>query len=271
MQKEKRVLLTGASSGIGRVTAELLLARGYEIWGTARDISKLPQKDHFHPIAMELTNPQSIDAGFDQAERESGGIDILINNAGNGCFGPIEAFSPAELETQFAILVHAPLHLIRRVLPAMRARNAGTIVNVTSLSVRFPIPFMSAYSAAKAALASFTHALQIELSATRIRVVELQPGDIRTNFQNAMRQITSPINQAYEPARSLVWDKTSHDVEHGPEPEVVACKILEILLAASPLPVAKAGDFFQTRLATLGNRLLPTRLMRWVIRKYYGL
>ena len=178
----QRIFITGASSGIGLLTARVLCGHGHEVWGTSRTLASLPVIERFHPIALDLNDKGSIQTGFDQALAEAGHFDVLINNAGAGVFGPLEGFSDYEFNGQLETLLCGPLRLIRLVLPGMRARRAGLLVNISSLAADFPLPFMAPYSLCKAALSAMSEGLALELAHTDIRVVDVRPGDFATQF-----------------------------------------------------------------------------------------
>src|SRR5581483_1094264 len=125
---------------------------------------------------------------FRGALSEAGHFDVVINNAGSGHFGPGESLSQKEIADQFQVLVFGQLQLIRLALPTMRARGKGLIVNVTSLASRLPVPFMAAYNSAKAAMASFVMSMQLELPNSGVRVIDLQPADINTAFNDAVQK-----------------------------------------------------------------------------------
>src|SRR2546425_2718921 len=158
----KRVFLTGASSGIGLATAKLLVERGDEVWGTSRDVVRLPQMPHLHPVRLDQRDAMSLGENFAAALKDAGHFDVVINNAGSGHFGPGEFLSVDAVHRQFQTVVFAHIELCRLALAAMRAYGSGRIINVTSLASRLPVPFMGAYNAAKAAMASFTMSLQLE-------------------------------------------------------------------------------------------------------------
>ncbi|HET9800793.1 MAG TPA: SDR family NAD(P)-dependent oxidoreductase, partial [Chthoniobacterales bacterium] len=182
----KKVFLTGASSGIGLAIAEALVARGHEVWGTSRNLIRLENVRGLHPVRLDLSDPRSIDDAFKSALAAAGFFDVVINNAGSGHFGPAEHLSDEEIQKQFQTLLFAHLQLMRLALAAMRVRGNGLIINVTSLASRLPVPFMAAYNAAKAAMASFTMSTQLELPDTNVRIVDLQPADICTAFNDAI-------------------------------------------------------------------------------------
>ncbi|HUI05399.1 MAG TPA: SDR family oxidoreductase [Verrucomicrobiae bacterium] len=267
----RTIFLTGASSGIGLETAKLLTAGGFEVWGTSRNPARLPRLPHFHPVEMDLLRPDSIRRGFAEALNESGSFDVLINNAGAGLFGPLESLPPDAVAAQFQLLVQAPLELIRLALPAMRARGRGTIVNVTSLAALLPIPFMAPYSAAKAALSSFTEALRVELSNTAIKVVEVRPGDINTTFHNATKRMDTVADPADQRRVRAAWETELRNMAAAPSPERVARTVRRAITNPNPPPVVTVGGFFQARVAPWGVRLLPPRLLEWALRRYYGI
>ena len=182
----KRVFLTGASSGIGLAIAKLLVAEGHEVWGTSRNLERIPKMPRLHAIRLDLADRLSIENAFNSALAEAGYFDVLINNAGAGHFGPAELLPLEVITSQFQILVFGQIQLMQLALRHMRSRDEGLIINVTSLASRLPVPFMAAYNAAKAALASFTMSIQLEFANSRVHIVDLQPADIRTEFNQGV-------------------------------------------------------------------------------------
>jgi short-subunit dehydrogenase len=266
----KRVFLTGASSGIGLAIAHALLARGDEVWGTSRNLERLPKVAQFHPVRLDLGDPVSIDEAFNASLAEAGHFEVLINNAGSGHFGPAENLSEKEIATQFQILVFGQMQLMRLALRMMQARGEGLIINVTSLAGRLPVPFMAAYNAAKAAMASFTMSIQLELPDSRVRIVDLQPGDIRTDFNDAVIKSELP-DQRYEVKVAKTWDKAERNMTNAPKPDLVARCVCELIDQTNPPPRITVGDAFQTKIAPLIFRFLPQRVRLWGLRRYYGI
>ena len=263
----RHVLLTGASAGIGRETAGALLGAGCEVWGTSRQRSRLPDLGpKFHPVELEQTSGASRRSAWAQVEKECGGrLDALVNNAGEGVFGAFadEGEDVDGLRAQFETLVFGPIGLTRCALPALHRAPRPVVVNVTSLAGRLPIPFMAAYSAGKAALSAYTAALRLE--ATDVRWVDVQPGDIRTKFNDAMR---APPADSGPQRRS--WDVMEASMAAAPPAEVVARAIVEIVCGeGTPPPVVVVGDFVQAKLASLAPRFLPTRWLESMLRRHY--
>ena len=271
MPLPRKILLTGASSGIGLATARALTAAGHEVWGTSRDLARLPSLPRFHPIQVDLQDYASISNAVHQAQLESGGIDVLINNAGDVINAPLETLAVDGLQQQFQVLFFGPIEIIRQLLPSMRRGNHGLIINVTSLAARFPIPFNAAYSAAKAALGSATECLRLELTGTQIRLIDVQPGDVATEILRRARLVDVPANACYEPNLSRARAAESGKMKQAASPDKVARLILRLLHDPSPPPRVVVGNLFEGRIAPLADRLLPRRLIEWAQRQLYDL
>lgn len=265
----KRIFITGASSGIGLATATLLSGRGHEVWGTSRDLDRIPPLPRLHGVRLDLLDPLSLGESFDIALRDAGQFDVVINNAGSGHFGPVEFLSPEEVHVQFQTLVFSHIQLCQLALRAMQERG-GRIINVTSLASRLPIPFMGAYNAAKAAMASFTMTLQLELAGSNVRVIDLQPADIRTDFNDkiAKDEVGDP---RYLPKLRRAWGVADRNMKTAPSPELVAQRIAKLIDDPNPPPRVTVGGPFQARMAPLAFRFMPQRLRVWILRKYYRL
>src|SRR6202162_3629166 len=214
----KKVFITGASSGIGLAIAQALIRRGDQVWGTSRDPARLPKLAGLQSFELDLADSHSIDRAFESAFAEAGYFDVVINNAGSGHFGAAEHLSDVEIESQFQILVFGQLQLMRLAMAAMRARGQGLIINVTSLASRLPVPFMAAYNAAKAALAAYTMSIQLELPDANIRVVDLQPGDICTQFNEGVSKSTKS-DPRYERKVAKTWQAVERNIQAAPKPD----------------------------------------------------
>ena len=265
----KRIFITGASAGIGLATATLLSGRGHEVWGTSRDLDRIPPLPRLHGVRLDLLDPLSLADSFDTALRQAGQFDVVINNAGSGHFGPAEFLSPEEVHVQFQTLVFAHIQLCQLALRAMRDRG-GRIINVTSLASRLPLPFMGAYNASKAAMASFTMTLQLELAGSNIQVIDLQPGDIRTDFNDKIPKDEN-VDPRYLAKLRQAWHVTDRNMKKAPSPELVAQRIAKLIDDPNPPPRVRVGDAFQAVITPFVFRLLPQRTRLWVLRKYYGI
>jgi uncharacterized protein len=266
----KKIFLTGASSGIGLAIARSLIDNGYEVWGSSRDPSRILQLTNLHPVRLDLSDPDSIDQAFVKALSEAGYFDIVINNAGSGHFGPAEHLPGREIASQFQTLVFGHLQLMQLALKAMRLRGSGLIVNVTSLASRLPVPFMAAYNSAKAAMAAFTMSMQLEVPDSGIRIVDLQPGDICTAFNDAVTR-SEEHDSRYGVKVAKTWAAVDRNMKAAPKPELVAKHVLKLINTTNPPPRITVGDLFQTKIAPFIFRFLPQRVRIWGLKKYYGI
>jgi short-subunit dehydrogenase len=265
-----KIFLTGASSGIGLAIARMLSASGHEVWGTSREPTRIPQLARLHPVLLDLSDPNLIDQAFAKALSEAGHFDVVINNAGSGHFSPAEHLPAQEIASQFQILVFGHLQLMQLALNAMRSRGSGLIINVTSLASRLPVPFMAAYNSAKAAMAAFTMSMQLELPDTGVRLVDLQPADISTAFNDAISK-SAPPDSRYESNVAKTWKAVDRNMKAAPKPELVAKKVLKLIDATNPPPRITVGDTFQSKIAPFIFGFLPQRLRIWSLKKYYGI
>jgi short-subunit dehydrogenase len=264
----RKVFLTGASSGIGLATAKLLVAQGHEVWGTSRDLERIPKMPGWHPVRLDLGDPLCVEEAFNAALTEAGYFDVLINNAGAGHFGPAEIVPMETIASQFQILVFSQIQLMRLALRGMQTRGEGLIINVTSLASRLPVPFMAAYNAAKAAMASFTMSIQLELANSRVHVVDLQPGDICTQFNHSVIKSTK-ADRRYDTKIAKTWEVVERNMKNAPTPDLVARHVLRLIDALHPPPRITVGDAFQSKIAPLIFRFLPQRVRIWGLKKYY--
>jgi short-subunit dehydrogenase len=266
----KRVLITGASSGIGLATAKLLVAHGHEVWGTSRSLERIPKMPRWHAVRLDLIDPLSIQSAFTAAITEAGYFDVLINNAGAGHFDAAEFLPIEKIASQFQVLVFGQIQLMQLALQQMQERGEGLIINVTSLASRLPVPFMAAYNAAKAALASYTMSIQLELGNSRVRVVDLQPGDIRTEFNDVVSK-SAGTDPRYDAKIAKAWEMVERTMKNAPSPDLVAEHVLKLVNADRPPPRITVGDLFQSKIAPLIFRFLPQRLRLWGLKRYYGI
>jgi len=270
VQRRKKIFLTGASSGIGLATAELLSQNGYEVWGTTRSKERAAHQSFFHVVEMKLEDAESVKAAWNEVLRQAGQIDIVIQNAGAGIFGAIEDVSLMDARWQWQVLVEGPLQLFQLAVGHMRTRRDGVIIGVSSLAAELPMPFSAHYSAGKAALSALLTGLSMEVKPFGIHVVDLRPGDIRTAFNDHLPK-TMPENSAYLPWAGKVWQECLRLMEAAPPPDLIARGILEIIRKDNPPSIARMGTFFQATLGAWGGRLLPHRRLLNSIRSYYGL
>ncbi|HVX23364.1 MAG TPA: oxidoreductase [Acidimicrobiales bacterium] len=180
--------ITGSSSGLGRALAEAALAAGHQVVATARDPQAVADLELAHPehvttIGLDVTDRAAIAPAVVAAENRFGRIDVLVNNAGYGYTAAIEEGEDDAVAELFATNFTGPVALIKAVLPGMRARQAGLILNISSIGAKVPIPGGGYYSAAKAALEGASGALRKELAPLGVHVMVVEPGSMRTDFR----------------------------------------------------------------------------------------
>ena len=265
----KRILITGASSGIGLAIAKSLLTQGHEVWGTSRDLERIPKMPRLHPIRLDLADQLSIEHAFNAAIAEADYLDVLINNAGAGHFGSAERLPLETIISQFQILVFGQIQLMQLALRQMQARGEGLIINVTSLASRLPVPFMAAYNASKAALAAFTMSIQLELANSRVHIVDLQPADISTEFNQSIIKATK--TDRYDAKIAKAWEAADRNMKKAPGPDLVARHVLKLINTVRPPPRITVGDTFQSKIGPLIFRFLPQRVRIWGLKRYYGI
>jgi len=266
----KTVFLTGASSGIGLAIAKLLIAQGHEVWGTSRNLERIPKMPRCHPVRLDLTDRLFVGEAFNSALSEAGYFDVLINNAGAGHFGPAELLPMETIDSQFQILVFGQIQLMQLALRHMQTRGEGLIINVTSLASRLPVPFMAAYNAAKAALAVFTMSIQLELGDSKVRIVDLQPADISTEFNKSV-VLNMNTDQPYDAKIAKTWETVERNMKEAPGPDLVARHVLKLMSTVCPPPRITVGGAFQSKIAPLIFRFLPQRVRLWGLKRYYDI
>lgn len=182
------VLITGASSGMGKQTAIKLLSLGYTVYVAARRVDKMQDLEALGgiPLALDITREQDIVRVVEQITSERGGIDILINNAGFGMYGAMEETTIADARYQFEVNLFGLARLTQLALPAMRAKRAGKIINISSMGGKVYTPLGAWYHATKHALEGWSDCLRIELAQFGIDVIIIEPGAIATEFGDVM-------------------------------------------------------------------------------------
>lgn len=260
----RTVLVTGASSGIGAATAALLAAEGFRVWGASRHPPATPGAVRW--LAMDVRDETSVADGVRAMLADAGAVDALVCNAGIGIFGSVEETSLDRARAQFETNVFGTLAPIRAVLPSMRARGRGRIVIVGSLAGRVPIPFQAHYSATKAAVDALAVALRLELATTGVDVALIEPGDIKTAFNDAT-DWGDPAASAYGERLRRCETVIREQLEIAPGPGVVARAILTALTARRPRMRYPVGP--SSRLVPLARRLLPDAVALRLIRAHF--
>ncbi|WP_158853408.1 SDR family NAD(P)-dependent oxidoreductase [Halorhabdus sp. CUG00001] len=259
---DRIALITGCSSGIGRASAERFLEEDWTVYATARDTGDLADlaEAGAETANLDVTNARAVERVVDRIVDEQGRIDCLVNNAGYGQFGPVEDVPTDVFHDQFDVNVYGPHRLTRAVLPHMRDREAGTIINVSSLYGRITTPGMGVYSASKFALEAMSDALRAEVDPHGIDVVLVEPGVVETDFADTAEATRERLEEsgAYEAVYEGQDDRRAieYDGLFGIPPEDVATAIFDAAAMTDPDPRYAIGRGAKLILAL---RYLPDR------------
>jgi NAD(P)-dependent dehydrogenase (short-subunit alcohol dehydrogenase family) len=225
----KTVLITGASSGIGKATALYFARQGWNVAATMRtpgketELDKLPNVKLFR---LDVLDADSIRQALTDARTAFGGIDVLVNNAGYGAVGVFEAATPEQIQRQFDTNVFGVMNVIREILPYFRQKRDGTIINVTSMGGLITFPIYSIYHGTKWAVEGFTEALSFELRPFNIRVKNIEPGAIKTDFYDRSQDLLQKEGLTdYDSYVRVTLANSQKAGADAPGPQVVAEKI----------------------------------------------
>lgn len=263
----KVVLITGASSGIGKCAADHLAAKGYQVYGTSRHPESCPGIKNGFMIKMDVCDTASVKGAIANIVDTEGHIDVLVNNAGFGIGGAIEDTSTDMVKALFDTNFFGVCRLLQEVLPVMRRQSEGLIINMSSIGGIIGLPYQGIYSASKFAVEGLSEALYKELSSTDLKVVLIEPGDFKTGF-TANRQNIKTENNADDFQRSL--DVIEHDEQNGQPPLKIAYLIEKIINTPNPRLRYAVGAFDQ-KLSLFLKRILPNRWFDQIIMSYYKL
>ena len=235
----KVVLITGASAGMGREAAILLAKGGHRVYAGARRMDRMADlADHgVTPVELDVTNSDDNERVVTQIVDATGRIDVLINNAGFGLYGPVEEIPLDDARYQFEVNLFGVAHLTQLVMPHMRAQGSGRIVNISSVGGKVFSPFGSWYHATKHALEGWSDCLRLEAAPFNIQVVLVQPGLIRTDFGDvAAEQLRKYGDGAYrsQVAPLLKMRDDGRVKDRGTKAEVLAEVFVEAATSAKP-------------------------------------
>jgi NAD(P)-dependent dehydrogenase (short-subunit alcohol dehydrogenase family) len=267
MNYQKAVLITGASSGIGRATAEHLRGRGYRVIGTARNPAGVAPIQGVELLPLDVRDDASVEACVATVLRAVGRIDVLVNNAGYSVVGAVEEASPSEAQALFDTNVFGALRMVRAVLPLMRGQGSGLIINTSSVLGFLPAPFMGLYASTKHALEGLSESLDHEVRGFGIRVILIQP-----TFTNTLLDInavqTGQRIDSYSALLKRASTAVTAQVKSSQGPETVAVEIQRAIEGPHKLrrPVGS-----KARLLSRLRRFAPVGLVDRGLRKTFGL
>jgi NAD(P)-dependent dehydrogenase (short-subunit alcohol dehydrogenase family) len=233
MKKNKVILVTGASSGIGLLVANKLHDEGFTVFGTSRNPEKHTDKVPFRLLSPDVTSEQSIRNCIDRLGLEAPTLDVLINNAGGLLAGSVEETAIEQAYKQFETNFWGSVKMTKAVLPIMRRQRSGNIITISSLVGLIGVPFNSYYSASKHALEGFYKSLRLELRPFNIKVSVIEPGFFKTNIDKDAEYGNESISD-YAHARTKMFQFFSESLAKSPAPGPVADVVLKIVNEKNP-------------------------------------
>jgi short-subunit dehydrogenase len=259
-------LVTGASSGIGHATAKALQNAGYRVFGTSRRAAA--RSNGITMLACDVTDDESVAKMVDSVLAETGRIDLLVNNAGIGLLGGAEESSTGQAQALFDVNVFGVLRVTNAVLPGMRRRKKGRIINISSILGLIPSPYNALYSSTKHAIEGYSESLDHELRTFGIRVALVEPGLTRTSFEE---NLTRPDRSlaVYDAVRAGMEVQMRKGVETGDDPQVVAETVVKAATAAVPKRRYTAGKL--ARQVRFLRRFVPESAFDKSLRKQSNL
>jgi NAD(P)-dependent dehydrogenase (short-subunit alcohol dehydrogenase family) len=260
------VLIMGASSGIGRATAELLAGRGHRVFGGVRGPATTRLLAGVELVPLDVRDQASVKACVEEVLSRAGRIDVLINNAGINLVGAIEETSIGQAQALFDTNVIGVLRMIQAVLPGMRRQGAGQIVNISSILGFLPAPFMGVYASTKHAVEGLSESLDHEVRGFGIRVVLIEPPYTRTNLDGSAAQAEGRID-VYAAQRCRTAAAITQNTNSAPEPRIVAEEVLRSIEGSHRMrrPIGQAA------LLSWLRRLLPAAMFEPSLRKAFAL
>ncbi|HHT86673.1 MAG TPA: SDR family oxidoreductase [Clostridiales bacterium] len=263
------VLITGASSGIGRSTAIMLAKNGFRVYGASRRGGENEdyQNGFIHMIKMDVCSDASVAEAVSSVISIEGSIDILINAAGIGVSGAVEECSAADAFTQFNTNYFGIIRTIGAVLPHMRKQGKGLIINIGSVGGIFTIPFQTLYSSSKFALEALTEGLRIELAPFNVKATLIEPGDIKTGFTKARMFGYKTENSAYGDKFHAAIAQMEYDEQNGKPPETIAKAILKVINKKNPPVRTVVGGMYKAFVFL--KRIMPDRFVEFVLTQMY--
>ncbi|SHM20559.1 oxidoreductase [Rhodanobacter sp. OK091] len=266
--KKSVALVTGASSGIGKATAERLAIAGYTVYGTSRRVAQTSQHP-FSMLSLDVTRDESAAAAVEEVIRLEGRIDLLVNNAGFSVApAGAEESSIEQAQAIFDTNFFGMIRMTRAVVPHMRRQGVGRIINISSVLGFLPMPYGALYAATKHAVEGYSESLDHELRTRGIRVSVIEPAYTKTQFDANFLEPDSKLDE-YREIRAALAEKTKELVEAGDKPGVVADAVLRAALAPRPKLRYTAGA--RARSLQFLRRFAPARLVDAGIRRDLGL
>ena len=263
--KKQVLLITGASSGIGKAAAILFAENGWKVYGVARKDFNLP---NVTAVLGDVTKVDDMKKVVEFVLKQEGQLDLLINNAGFGISGASEFSSIDDVRKIFEVNFFGAVSLTQTVLPFMRKQGYGRIINTSSVASVIPIPYQSFYSATKSALDTWAKALRIEVAPFNIKVSNVLPGDTKTEFTQRREKSKNDIDGVYAKKETKSIARMEKDEQNGMPPIAVAKVMYKLAYKKNPPATKTVG--FGYKAITFLTKILPTRFMLWVVKLLYN-
>lgn len=272
MKSKRTVLVTGCSSGIGLATCHVLSRNNFMTYGTVRNLSKakkiqdLINRENLSLkiLRLDVNDNQSIKLAVKKILTDTGRIDVLINNAGYGMFGPVEEITTQEVKKQFETNFFGTIRLIKAIVPIMRKQGNGTIVNISSMVGRFGVPLNSAYVSSKFAVEGLSESISFELEEYGIRVIVIEPGVVKSDFFQNVKvkgmNLESPYHKLMERRVNFLDKAMKNSLTSSYD---VADTILEALNSKDPKFRYVIGND-ATNSLRMRNSLSDRKFMEWI-------
>lgn len=265
---QKTVLITGSSSGIGKASVKYFAQKGWNVAATMRDPSKekeLNTLENVKLFTLDVTNSESIQKAIAGAFECFGGIDVIVNNAGYGGVGIFEAAQKEQIQRQFDTNIFGVMNVIREILPYFRKRKEGCIINISSIAGFVTFPIYSIYNASKFALEGFTEALQYELRPFNIRVKNIEPGAIKTDFYARSQDLFKKEGLTdYDNYAQIAFANTQKVGNDAPGPDVVVKKIYQAATDTTYRLRFPAG--IQAKAVLIARKILPFNWFKAIVK-----
>lgn len=262
---QKVVVITGASSGIGLITAKHFVKNGYKVYGLSRNVK---EESDFVSLSCDVTNIEQIKESINYIMEKENRIDVLINNAGFGISGSVENEPLDKIESLIKVNFLGAVAVTQQVLPIMRKQGGGKILNTSSVASVAPIPYQSFYSVTKASLDIWAKALRMEVKPFNIEVCSVQLGDTKTGFTASRQKSVNDEGTVYEAVVAKSIAKMEKDEQYGKDP-ITAAKTMLKLVTKKHMPATKVVGLDYKFLVFL-IKILPQKLVLFILNKLYS-
>ena len=264
LMKVKTAWVTGGSKGIGKSICQKLLENGTTVYSISRSLGHEISHPKYNEIQLDLADMVAVKHFLTEFTSKNEIPDLLVNNAGYGAFFDWEKFPDQELIDQMQVLFTTPALFCKKFAPLMAQRESGTIVNLSSLAVLYPLPFMPIYNSGKAALSSLTQSLALQYK-DGPKFIDFRMGDIKTAFNDSCIKQSEFNDNRY---MKSAWKQIERQLHGSPKPDVAADQILSAVYSSKEGTIY-GGGFFQSWIAPFLYNFINSRMVNKILRKRY--